>query len=225
MDLNSTQTRFFTLASSGMFLVFAILYFCPADVPHKISFPLFAISVSSLLLTPWQMTMGLLLSALGDYMGSCGSFIGQMGFFAIAHVWYIAYFVIRYFKKVEHDRKLTSKAKGYLAMLIICLIGLLAVVFTRIVPCVPVGIIRTGVSVYAVLICLMLLAAMLQRSTLFALGALLFVFSDFILAWNRFVEPIPYHKYLIMVPYYLGQWLLFVRATSFRINSIRMFRF
>ena len=59
-------------------------------------------------------------SALGDYMGSCGNFIGQMGFFALAHVWIIIYFIRRYINKVEPDGKLTSKAKGYMAMVFFC---------------------------------------------------------------------------------------------------------
>lgn len=122
--------------------------------------------------------------------------------------------------------KLTAKAKGYLAMVIFCTIVLLAIAFTRIIPEAPAGLIRTGAGLYAVIISLMLLAAMLQRSSLYALGALIFVFSDFILAWNRFVEPIPEADLLILVPYFLGQWLLFIRSTSFRIApEMRILRF
>jgi uncharacterized membrane protein YhhN len=65
----------------------------------------------------------------------------------------------------------------------------------------------------------MLYFALLQRSSLYALGAVLFVFSDFILAWNKFVDPIEHSRYLIMIPYYLGQLLLFVRSTPYRIRT------
>jgi uncharacterized membrane protein YhhN len=159
-------------------------------------------------------------------MGSCHNFLGQMGFFALGHVFYVTYFAKRYFCKVEKDRKLTGKAKGYMAMVIFCALTLLAVAFTRIAPEAPAGIIRVGVCIYATLISIMMVMAMLQRSSLFALGAVLFVFSDFILAWNKFVEPVPYRHYLVLVSYYLAQWLLFIRATKFRIApEMRILRF
>jgi uncharacterized membrane protein YhhN len=110
-------------------------------------------------------------------------------------------------------------------MLLVCVAGLLTVAFTVIAPGAPAGIVRIGVCIYAVVISTMLVAGMLQRSTLYALGALLFVFSDFILAWNRFVEPVPYRDYLVLVSYFLAQYLLFVRSTPYRIASLRPFRF
>lgn len=72
----------------------------------------------------------------------------------------------------------------------------------------------------------MLIAAMLQRSSLYALGAVLFVFSDFIFAWNLFVEPIHGAGYMIMIPYYMAQWLFFIRSTPYRIApEMRILRF
>ena len=172
------------------------------------------------------MCLALAFSAAGDYMGSCGSFIGQMGMFATAHVLMVLYFIRRYLNKVERDRKLTGKAKGFLAMVLFCSLALLAVSLLRIAPEAPAGMIRIGVGAYSVIICTMLVTAMLQRSSLFALGAVLFVFSDFILAWNMFVEQIPHAGLMIMIPYYLGQWLLFIRSSRFRIaHPLRLLRF
>lgn len=219
----TTRTR--TLTATAVFFALSILYFLPVHIPHKLALPVASLFVASLWLNPWQICAALLFSTLGDWCGTVGNFLGQMGSFALAHVFYIWFFVKRYFAKVEHDRKLTSKAKGYLAMLIVFAIGLLTIVFTQIVPAAPAGVVRIGVSVYAVLITTMLLCGMLQRSTLYALGAILFVFSDFILAWNKFVEPVPCSRYLILVTYYLAQWLLFVRSTPYRIASLRPFRF
>ena len=212
--------------STGLFFVAFIAYFLPLEIPHKVAFPVGALTVFSLWLCPWQITLALLFSAAGDYFGSCGNFLGQMGFFALAHVMYIVYLAGRYFTKVERDRKLTLKAKGYLSMVVFCTLALLAVVFVRIVPATDQGVIRIGVAVYACLICIMMLCALLQRSSLFALGAVLFVFSDFILAWNKFVEPVPYRTYLVLVPYFLAQWLLFIRATPYRVApEMRILRF
>ena len=212
--------------STGLFLAASAGFFLPLEIPHKVTFPVAILTLASLWLCPWQITLALLFSAVGDYFGSCGNFLAQMGSFALAHIMYIVYFMNRYLTKVERDRKLTPKMKGYLAMVIFCILTLLAVVFTRIAPAAEPGIIRIGVTVYACLISTMMLLALLQRSSLFALGAVIFVFSDFILAWNMFVEPVPFRNYLVLVPYFLAQWLLFIRATPYRVApEMRIMRF
>ena len=214
------------MTATALWLAASVIFFMPVDIPSKVTIPAGLLALASLWLCPWQITLALLFSALGDYMGSVHNFMGQMGFFAVGHIWYIAYFAGRYFRKVEKDRKLTGKAKGYLAMVTFCAAALLCIVFTRIVPKTPAGTERIGVCIYALLICTMLVTAMLQRSSLFALGAVLFVFSDFILAWNKYVEPVPYRHYLVLVTYFLAQWLLFIRSTKFRVGpEMRLLRF
>ena len=211
---------------SLLFLALSILFFSPVSIPHKVTFPLALLFIASLWLLPWQMSMAMLFSALGDYFGSCNNFILQMSFFAVNHIFMIWFFIQRYFTKVEMDGKLTSKAKGYMSMVFFCAVSLLIITFINIVPEADPGIIRIGVSIYACLICTMMVSALLQRSSLYAIGAVLFVFSDFILAWHKFVEPVPYRRYLVMVTYYLAQWLLFVRSSPYRIkNQVRLMRF
>ena len=39
-------------------------------------------------------------------------------------------------------------------------------------------------------------------------GALLFFYSDAILAWNRFVRPVPSSRIVNIVPYHVGEALL-----------------
>jgi uncharacterized membrane protein YhhN len=229
MGILQIQDRKISVAAvitSLIFLAGSILYYLPLEIPHKVTIPLATLTIASVWLCPWQMTLAFLFSAIGDYFGSCNNFILQMGSFAVAHVWLIVYFASRYFKKVEHDKKLTAKAKGYFAMVIFCTIALLAMAFSKIVPAAEPGIIKTGVSIYACLIGAMMLTALLQRSSVFAIGAVLFVFSDFILAWNMFVEPVPYSRYLILITYYAAQWFLFIRATPLRIApEMRLLRF
>lgn len=211
---------------SLIFLALSILFFSPVSIPHKVTFPLALLFIASLWLLPWQMSMAMLFSALGDYFGSCNNFILQMSFFAFAHVFMIWFFTQRYFRKVEMDGKLTDKAKGYMATILSCSIALLSFIFMKVVPAAEPGVIRIGVGIYACLICGMMVTALMQRSSLFAVGAILFVFSDFILAWHKFVEPVPYRRYLVMVTYYLAQWLLFVRSSPYRIkNQVRLMRF
>ena len=226
LRLKDNLTRPVALTATGLFLCAAAIFFLPVDLPYKITIPLTILGISALWLCPWQIALGLLFSALGDQMGAMGNLPGQMGSFALAHIMYIAYFAVRYFKKVERDRKLTAKAKGYLTMILLCSAVLLAIVFIKIVPEAPAGILRIGTAIYAWLICIMLVLALLQRSSLFALGAVLFVFSDFILAWVLFVEPIEDSRLLIMIPYYAAQWLLYIRSTSFRVGpEMRLMRF
>ncbi|MBE6243118.1 MAG: lysoplasmalogenase [Bacteroidales bacterium] len=226
LKIKESKIKAAAISATAVYLALTVFFFLPFDIPHKITPCVSALFIASLWLCPWQISLALLFSALGDHFGSCGNFLAQMGFFALGHIWFIVYFISRYFKKVEPDRKLTGKAKGYLAMVIFCATVLLCVVFFRIVPLVPPGVLTIGVSIYAIIICTMLVSAMLQRSSLFALGAILFVFSDFILAWNKFVEPVPYRHYLVLVPYFLAQWLLFIRATKYRIApEMRLMRF
>ena len=214
-----------TLIATALFFVLAVLFFLPVAIPHKLVFPVALLFLVSLWLTPWQICAALFFSALGDWFGTCGNFIGQMSSFAVAHLFYIWFFIKRYLTKVEHDKKLTARAKGYLAMLIVCVSALLTVAFTVVAPGAPAGLVLIGVCIYAVVISLMMIGGMLQRNTLYALGALMFVFSDFILAWNKFVEPVPYRNYLVLGTYFLAQWFLFVRSTPYRITSLRPFRF
>lgn len=226
LKLNEKRIGPMAMTATALWLAASVIFFMPVDIPSKVTIPAGLLALASLWLCPWQITMALLFSALGDYMGSVHNFMGQMGFFAVGHIWYIAYFAGRYFRKVEKDRKLTGKAKGYLAMVTFCATALLCIVFTRIVPETPAGAERIGVCIYALLICTMMVTAMLQRSSLFALGAVLFVFSDFILAWNKYVEPVPYRHYLVLVTYFLAQWLLFIRSTKFRVGpEMRLLRF
>lgn len=225
-NIHTKHVKAAAIASSIAFLCAAILYFSPVELDHKIAIALTILTFASLWLCPLPITFAMAFSAIGDYFGSCSNFIGQMGFFALAHVSFIFFFVDRYFKKVEPDFKLTGKAKGFLALMIMCAALILYVAFTRILPEASEGIVRTGVGIYACLICTMLISAMLQRSSLYALGALLFVFSDFTLAWNKFVDPIEHSRYFIIVPYYLAQWLLYIRSTSFRVGpEMRLMRF
>lgn len=226
LNISNKRVQSVVLAVTGLFLCLALLFFLPVPVPHKLCLPVGALAVASLWLAPWEVMLGLLFSAIGDYFGSCGIFLAQMGSFAVGHIFYIIFFLRRFHRRVEPDRKMTAKAKGYFMMLSICVFALLLLVFLRVVPCVPAGVLRVGVSIYAVLICFMLLSALMQRSLLYALGTLLFVISDFILAWNRFVEPVPFHDILILGTYFAAQWLIFVRATPYRVpHPVHLLRF
>lgn len=224
--MGEKSSKISAISSSLMFLVLCICYFSPIDIQHKIALPVGVLAIASLILCPWQITLALIFSAAGDFFGSAGQLLPQMGCFAVSHIGFILYFALRYHRKVEHDRKLTDRAKGYAAMVLFCSAAILTAALTLIAPKAPAGIMQASVIVYACLICIMLVLALLQRSSLFALGAVLFVFSDFILAWALFVGEVPNSSYLIMIPYYGAQWLLFIRSSRFKLkHPIRLMRF
>lgn len=226
LKIKDSRIKAAVLFTTGVYFGLVAMFFQPVSIPDKLAFPVFTLFVAGLWLLPWQMCLAMLCSAIGDYMGTNGNFIGQIGFFALAHIWIITYFIKRYREKVEPDGKLTAKAKGYLGMVIFCTVALLAMAFTAVIPEAPNGIEKIGASCYAVIISTMLFMGLLQRSSLYALGAVIFVTSDFILAWHRFVEPVPYRGYLVLGTYYLAQWLMFIRSTKYRVkNPIRLLRF
>ena len=190
-----------------VFLTLAVLYFSAIQLPCKLAYPVAFLGVMALLDYKHigiSLALGLVLSALGDWQGTQGNFLGQMGCFGVAHVAYICYFISR----------LRTKPDGrLLAFTVIPCVIIGGIACWWVVPQVPAGVLQIGVSIYCLLILSMLWSSLLQKDWMFALGAALFVLSDFILAWNKFVSPIDNASWCIMVPYYGAQWVLFFRAT------------
>ena len=187
---------------SIVFFLLAILHFSPIDAPYKLAYPLAFLTLCALRYSTWPMMLAMGFSALGDYMGVCHNFWGQMGSFALAHIAFLVFFVLEYRKEKS---MVGIKWKS-------AIVGLYGIVIGMcIVPHVQ-GPLQIGVSVYVLLILSMCILAWMQKNPYYAIGAWLFVFSDTILAWNKFVSPIDSASYLIMVPYYLGQWVLFVQS-------------
>ena len=203
----------------GIVTVLAVFYFLPKELyapltgafiaQHRIAFPLAVLTICGAFMIPWQMALAMMFSCIGDYMGSCGNFIMQMGGFALAHVMLIVYFIQRY---VSMKGAPSRRKKSFIAFGLVCAASLIAIAFILIVPYVPQGALCIGVSIYVILITTMAATAIFQRNGIYACGALLFVLSDFILAWNKFVSPVQGEKYLIMVPYYLAQMSLWAKA-------------
>jgi uncharacterized membrane protein YhhN len=64
------------------------------------------------------------------------------------------------------------------------------------------------VLAYVAVFVIMVAAAGASGSLVALVGALLFFYSDAILAWNRFVRPVPHGRILNIVPYHVGEALL-----------------
>ena len=221
-----------------IFTVMVIAYFFPASdfnlflsdflVKYRIAWPLLTLTIAGTFLIPWPVTLAMLFSFAGDFMGAYGSFIGQMTCFAIAHAMFIYHFSVRFKSSSNFSSekmKIASKEDAerfndlrLKRIATFCISGSIAAVFfgvaiSFILPSVPAGVLRTGSGIYSGLICIMLGTALLQSDIVYALGALLFLFSDMILGWNKFVSPIEYNSVLVMIPYYSGQLLIWLRAS------------
>ena len=197
---------------SLIFIVLAVMYLMPSAaleqmlpekvVQFRIAYPVVALALMGAYLgMGWKFVLAFLFSCTGDAMGAYGSFFGQMGYFAAAHIILIWAFA-------EELWKVRKTLVG------LAVTAALVFAFALVIPKVPEPWLQIGCGVYAVLITAMFGLSLMQRSPLFAIGAALFLISDMILSWNKFVGPVTAEKWLIMVPYYLGQLLIWLGATT-----------
>ena len=185
------------------FVAGAVLFFTKAAaLPYKVAWPVLLLSLATFLsrrreLLPFGFAF--LFSAAGDAVGARGLFIPQMAFFALAHVSYVCWFLPRARRRPR---------TGTLAVVV----PLLVFLFAAIVPEAPFPAERIGVAVYGLVIAAMLYSALQYDGACaagFRCAALLFVFSDAAIAWDRFVGPVPARTWVVMITYYLAQYLFF----------------
>lgn len=145
---------------------------------------------------------GLLCSLIGDIflMLPSDQFIPGLISFLIAHLLYISAFV--------------QANDSYLTIWLLLPIGALGIVLLKVL--LPhTGKTTVPVIIYTTVILAMLWQALERWSVLSSqsaiaavLGAALFVISDYILAYNRFVKTFAYGRLLNLVTYFAAQWLL-----------------
>lgn len=154
----------------------------------------------------------LLFSMLGDVAGEwkegpggVDAFLLQIISFAVAQVLYTASFVKCFRKEPSvHRNAVRVILCLILAAYMICF-GLYILSYVDAVP------LKIAVSVYVLLIGTMGLSSVIQCRKgywCFIAGALLFICSDSILAYNAFVGHVPQSGLLIMTTYYAAQLLL-----------------
>ena len=182
-----------------LFAAGAALFFTKAAViPYKVAYPVLLLSLSLfyLRLKPLiPVGAALLLSAVGDAAGAGG-------IFALAHGAYMCYFL--------PQAQLAPRPFVWPV-----LTALLLFLFVCIVPRAADPAERAGVAVYGLVIAGMLYSALQYRGAYaawFRLAALLFVFSDSVIAWGRFVAPVPCRTCVVMITYYAAQYLFYLFA-------------
>ena len=184
----------------------------------RLALPAIILTLGGIGFLPRFMTMGFLFCAVGDVMGVIGSFEGQMGGFAFAHIYFISQFVKDIRKSILHS---SSFILNLIIVILLCLFPL-AIAFIKVIPAISDLPIRLGCIVYALLLCgtfgTSILRFLSYSSPLSrelekgfgVLGALLFLISDFILSWNKFTSHISHASLYIMITYYGALFFLFI---------------
>jgi uncharacterized membrane protein YhhN len=163
----------------------------------------------------------LLLGAVGDlllgihHLGALGAeklFLSGLGAFLVGHLAYIAMF---YKLRVATNRTLSAKGArfGGIAAVLIALVWVLALLHDSLGP------LLIPVVVYAFVLATMAVSALVTElgNPLAAVGAMLFVASDAMLAIAKFSSPFGGSTPLIWITYYMAQLLIFlgvVRSTA-----------
>ena len=190
------------------FLILAVLYFFVGDwgcdwliCRRWVAVPtLFATVATALNFKRggWLIPLALLASSAGDWAGAMGEFIFQIAFFAVAHIFYIADFA----PKCKFSVKRTVALVLFSAIVLPFLCYVLMHIGDRVE--------MIAVAIYGVLIYSMGFTALIQNrkfSMFYAIAAMLFIFSDSCIAYNRFVGHIPNATMWIMTTYYAAQGL------------------
>lgn len=136
-------------------------------------------------------------------------FVEGLACFLIAHILYISFFLL-----VKPRPPLTGKALAVMAVVAVYTSGLVWFNAPQL------GELKTPVILYAAVISIMLLSAILafglngsQAGRLCVSGAVLFVFSDSLLAVEKFYMNIPGGSGLVMLTYGCAQWMIVEGAT------------
>ena len=188
-----------------LFLLSAALYFFRDAVDCNSTLWLDftkALPVALLGITTWfagsnkLLPIALLLSACGDIAGEHSALIAQIGFFAAAHIAFIIYFLRH--RKISRGR-VASVAIWAVIML---LFG------TFIVSHISSTTISIACSIYIIIIGSMVASTLFIDSKYrawYITAALIFVFSDSCIAWNRFIEKFDGAGLAIMTTYFTAQ--------------------
>jgi len=174
--------------------------------PYPASFAIKGLSIGALALMAFNARKPLLgialsISALGDVLLDLDPerlFVFGLGSFLVAHLVYITLFL-----RSRRSRPLpgsTESTGAILVFLFVVSVGL------WLIP--SLGNLAVPVALYMCAITTMVLSAILARFSnhWVAVGGVLFLISDTLLAINKFKQPVPYHDFLIWGTYYAGQY-------------------
>jgi uncharacterized membrane protein YhhN len=202
---------------TGLLLALSVLLALAGDLLSRpwllyIFKPLATLLLLNLALTNWRhsrtsfslwITIGLVFSLLGDiaFIRPSRYFLPGLAAFLFTHAAYLIAFT--------RDAKFLARPFIWLAYLAIS-----AAIYALLFPNLP-GALRFPVAVYSVLLASMAAQATIRflllktlAARFAAIGAGLFMLSDILLAFDRFHTALLLGPILVLIPYYLGQWLI-----------------
>lgn len=195
----NTSGKFYTLGVIGVYLILTLYYFMAEHSSWFIAIPVLFMGFATLAHSRqggWAIPAALFLSSIGDYQGSEHNFILQIFFFALAHIAYIMDYIAK--------RKPSKLNKALAVTPFIYAIIFLSILIPNISNGVEIG----AVIGYAIMIAIMGASALMldiKHKWWYVLAAALFIYSDSVIVYNKYIERIPNASMLIMTTYYAAQ--------------------
>jgi uncharacterized membrane protein YhhN len=174
--------------------------------------PLATVLILSVALSQWRLnkipysrwiTIGLFFSLIGDIalLWPNSRFLLGLAAFLVTHAAYLIAFT--------RDAKLPARVSIWFVYLAIA-----AAMLVFLFPNLPSSL-KIPIALYSLLLASMAAQAMgrflileTRPARLAAIGAILFMLSDLLLAFDHFHSAIPLAPVLVLSPYYVGQWLI-----------------
>ena len=197
----NTNGKLYFYEVIGVFFILTLYYFIAEHSSWFIAMPALFLGLATLAHSReggWAIPVALFLSAIGDYQGSEHNFILQVLFFALAHIFYIVDFLPK--------RNLSNRNKYVASIPYIYAVAFLILLISHMNHAVE----MVAVVIYALIIATMGASALvmeIKHKWWYVIAAVLFIFSDSVIVYNKYIEHIPNASLWIMTTYYAAQGL------------------
>ena len=197
----NTNGKLYFYEVIGVFFILTLYYFIAEHSSWFIAMPALFLGLATLAHSReggWAIPAALFLSAIGDYQGSEHNFILQVLFFALAHIFYIVDFLPK--------RNLSNTNKYVASIPYIYAVAFLILLISHMNHAVE----MVAVVIYALIIATMGASALvmeIKHKWWYVIAAVLFIFSDSVIVYNKYIEHIPNASLWIMTTYYAAQGL------------------
>lgn len=213
----------FNLLFALIFILHLIAIYGGSAILQYITKPLIVVSLMAMLAISTSLKgrfhkrlfTGLFFALAGDVLlmfssGNQAFFIYGLIAFLIGHIFYISAFYLDFSSAPELDKK-----GARIAIVVCAVIGMGFYIYIR----QSLGILKLPVMAYIFVISFMMMMASFRNLRvnvisfrLILFGAMCFLISDSLLAYNKFVQPFNYAHLLIMATYMTAQYLITIGA-------------
>lgn len=195
----NTNSKLYFFEIIVVYLILALYFFIADHSSWFIAVPTLLLSLATLAHSRqggWAIPVALFFSAIGDYQGSEHNFILQVLFFAFAHIFYIKDFV--------SNGKFTKQKAWIAALPYIYAVVYLVLLISHMNNVVEI----VAVAIYAMIIASMGASALMldiKHKFWYVVAAILFIFSDSVIVYNKYIEHVSNASLWIMTTYYAAQ--------------------